>query len=917
MSTGSPVESRRNWLVNIGLAVSMLAALAFFPVRGACAEAMPHRPEAQIDRDEVRRLQTDAETLSIPSLGAPEPVMLSPAVQRQRLEDLRQTLNPVPEEPAALRIRALQGFLDYDEEDEVIYGPQRTQIVYGKIFLEADSVLMDSRIQEVQAEGNVILRYQGDTVEADSLRYNFLDGEGVGYNVRGNHEMVYFRAASRPGETEKSDPQLQKVSKTESIFRNAEITGCDFKVPHYHLKGREVILYQNDRVFVRSATLYVQDFPVLYLPVYSRSMVDASPWYFAVGWGGRTGARLRVGYSYTHRTEEPSLLDDGEYETRSEGRANIFTDYLAKAGAGAGVDYKYNFDFNRHRGEFNIYGLYDDDRVVSGAVPEADPDLFDEEDRGRVALKHYSQLADGLNLIVNGDWYSDPDIFYDVLDVFGSGDDYKDRERQPTRRARVALTYVREAYVVRLMTEIKDRVGIDQYRDLSNPLANNRDWDIDPGGRLSDDDTDGISSDRWGRVSVKAPQFDLATRHLPIGRTPLYYSGEIHLYNSLDKGLNVICTEDDAFVQGIETYHSLMYQYKLSQRYILLTKLGFGMGYAERDKNYDVDFSSTPFPQSVDNLVWKNRDTFVAGGREHSLDDINDYYFWGDMLVALNARFSDALKGEVGWRIRETTSDFIGEYYREIGDVTVREDLYNYKLREHWIEGKLVYTLARPLITVSTNAAYNLTNRGSLWNAEPLAYWNNRIAWRNQRNTFQAWLAGGWEQRQYYNPEDPRSYLYESLYGGAGMRYEPVHRRWFTSFVVAGREVMSERSELTSSKKYTHFTDEDSDLDATLIYGRELGPKWDTLFEVRWDDEVGGLREVAWMLQRDLHDALVVLRVSLENDEDDDEERGERGDQEIDVSLAMKVKLPNQYTPVPTGKVSTIMQRYHEPAVAY
>lgn len=876
------------------------------------AQAAPERPEPILDLDEALRLQPDPEA---GQSSAEQEVVVPSRTERERLSQLRQLLSPAPVDASSIRIKALEGYLDYDEEDEIIYGPGRTQIRYGRFFLEADTVLIDSRIQEVQAEGNVVFRIDDDEVYADSIRYNMADGDGVGYGVRGEKKPFYFRAIDEDAEGGSKGPQMLRVSKSESIFRNAEFTGCDFKVPHYYVKGTEIILYEQDRIFIRGAKLYIWDVPVLYLPVYSRAIEGSSPWFVKLGYGSRTGARVRLGYGYTHETSEPSFEDDDEYEIRSAGKAEVFIDYLSKVGPGGGFDYRYQFDFKRHYGEMNVYGLYDTDREVTGPIM-SNRELIEESNRWAMLWKHYSQITDDLNLVINVDEFSDPDIFYDVLDLFADpGVD--PRDRQPERRARTALTYVREAYVIRLMAEFKDRVSLDRYNDPSDPRDDNYEFDLDPGGQLDDDDSDGISKSRWGRVTTKAPQFDFATRLIQLGRHPLYYRGEVHLYNSLDKGLNSLDEEDDAFVQGIEMYHQFLYQYKFSQRYILLAKLGVGAGYADRDRNYDVDFTGSTFPRTEGGMLTfvDDEETFLIGTRRKSLRrDLQTYYFWADSELSFNARFSDALRGTLSWRFRETTENFLGDFYASLGSRTVRGDLYNYKIREHWLEAKLNYLLVRPLVGIFTSAGYNLMSRGDVYSKEPLAYWVSGINWQNQRGTLSASLTGGWRQTQVYDPSDPRENDDNTLFANARMRYQPIHQRWFTSFGARWSESLDERTETSTDEKVTFFTDEDREYDLEFKYGRELGPKYDTQISLRWNEEVSGLREIAWLLQRDMHDAFLVLQTRIKKKAKDRSGRSSE-ETERDISLSMQMKLPNQYSPF-GGEVTTLRQRYHEPVIA-
>jgi hypothetical protein len=899
--------SWKDLMQDIRVPVWIAVALLLTATIARAATPVPsfsHEPE--LDREEARRLVGESPGLDDLALDR---TSLDRGAQRKRLSDLSQVLQPTLPQRYSQRITA-EGDIDLDLVDKIIYSPQRTQIVQDKFFLEADKVIFDTRLQEIQAEGNVILKIGEDPIYADSIRYNFDQSEGVAYNASGAHDPIYFQSANRRN----AWPQLRKVSAEESIFRDTVVSTCDFKIPHYSVKGREIILFQKDRIFFRGATFYVWGVPTFYLPVYSRSLLESSPWSVSVGHGSRTGGRVRLSYTYHHRTQEPTFEDSDEFETRSAGQAQLYFDYLSSLGEGGGLDYRYAFEFDKHKGEFKLYGLRDHDREVVGARM-SDMTLFDESDRWRWWVRHRTEVAKDLYLIFNIDEFSDPDIFYDVLDRF---QDLDQRERPIMRRGRAALTWRHEALVVRLMAEIKDRVGLDRFNDFSDPRDDNRDFDFDPFRRLEKDDTDGISNDRWGRVGSKLPQIDIATRHLPLGNRPLYINTELHLYNSLDKGLNTVDDDDDAFVRGVEYYISLLHQWKLSQRYVIIYRLGFGLGAAERDDDLGFQFPPMGYPLMIDGLMFVDDDgTFLIGTRQRNLDDIKTFYVWGDSQVALHARFSDALKGLLRWRFRETTDDFIGDWYASLGSTTFREDLYDYKLREHWIEGELFYRLAHPLLNAYARGGYNLESHGDLYSKEPVGTFKTGMNWSNQRQTLLTGGHVGWDRYQIFDPSDPRQFLEDVLSAGANASYSPIHQRWYTLVRATWRKSLNGNTEMSGDHRLTFFTDEEPDLDLTWIYGRELGPKWDTELLARWDQEVGGLREVAWHLQRDMHDAVADLKISLKNDERDSDDRHDRSSNQLDLRLGVRLKLPESEVALGPGQVRTIKQQARQPAISH
>ena len=156
----------------------------------------------------------------------------------------------------------------------------------------------------------------------------------------------------------------------------------------------------------------------------------------------------------------------------------------------------------------------------------------------------------------------------------------------------------------------------------------------------------------------------------------------------------------------------------------------------------------------------------------------------------------------------------------------------------------------------------------------------------------------------------------DKIGANAGIKYEPIHKRWFTSLKLDYSKTLNGGVERDSDSRLTFFTDEDPKGRATWAYGRELGPKWDTEFRVQWDEEIGGLRDVSWMLQRDLHDAVMSLEVRSRNDERRADARDDTSNQETDIRLGMKLKIPGGPSKIGAQEVDTIKSRYREPILA-
>ena len=867
-----------------------------------------------------------------PTLANPAPKV----VERKEIE-----LPPAPEAEGEelVRVTTPSGNLSYDQEKGFIYGNQRSFITYGQIKLEADKVIFDVRLKELQAQGNVVLTGPENEIHADKMRYNFRENEGEAYQATGRFGNFYFRYNKKEG----NKPSFQRLSADESVLTGSSITGCDFVIPHYRITAREIVVYQNDRIFMRGATLYVREIPVFYFPAFSKSLTEESPWFIRLGYSSKLGAWLRVGYNYNHSTQEPSLEDPKKLVTKSEGKASFFVDYLQKEGPGAGLNYDYMFNYNRHKGHTELYALQDSNfksgaehldyknKTIdsSGNVVDANGvqhKNFKEEDaltRYQIFLNHRSEITQNLIWLVNLDEFSDPDLYEQILDTFRD----EDRRRVVDRDARTALTFTREQYSARVLFEIKDRIGRDRINNFSVPKDNDKDFDDQPDLDIKDRNANGLSSERWGTVTTRAPQITLSTAWLRLLGTPLYFHSDLNIFNNLDKGLNTVSTDDDAYVQGIDWYNALMFRWRLAERYTLLTKIGAGVGTAVRDDDSFNYFTNSEFNEQVtdDNhdlilndieggLTFTDPDTFLIGTKPFNLNQVKDAYAYGDLMTRLNARFSNDLKGDLIYRYRATSDDFLGDWYAQMGDRWVRDDLYNFRLRENNLEGLLRYAVVNPRLSVTLRGLNNFVSEGELFPYELKSTYGIYGDWSNRENTVKVNASVSYDRRQIFHPSDPSSFISPSFGYNTSVSYKPISELWWTRLGIGYQEQLSGH-DTSESNDDARFVEDKNYYTVSPLIGGRVGPKWISELGASYDSRISNFKQLRVTFKRDLHDALLLMMLGVKNDPYADTTSNSTTKQNLEFQLAVQPKLPYGKQPEGVPGIRTINDRVKAPEV--
>lgn len=819
-------------------------------------------------------------------------------------------------------------YLDFDEEHHQIYGSGRVTARYGVYKLEADRMLVDTLLKDVQAYGNVVLTTLSDHVEAESMWISTETGQGVAYGARGRSGPFYFL-----GEPFKGDGKVtfRQLSKDESLLKNASFTTCDFPVPHYRLRAREFVVYNNDRVFGRNVVLYIMEKPVLWLPYFTMALRESNPWGFTLGSDSKLGAFLRVWYDYYHATYAPSKIDDETMVAEDKQRARLYVDWFSKRGKGLGLNYTYSLDYGRHQGKLKVYGLSDNDRNV------------DPTSRYGIDWYNRTRLTERLSWLLDVDWQSDPDLFFDVIDRMRAATERR-RDRLPERRFSTGLEYTTDNFFAGLLVEIKDRIGRDRVTNFAEPLDNDYDYDrgynderfvrlappatigtvpvpsdglyTDPTSIKDENLDDGLDPKRYGRVTQRMPQVTISSNRMRLWTLPLWYHVDLNVFNNLDKGLNTVSTKDDSFVTGFDLYQSLSHLLKFCERYTLLTKVGLGVGIAERnDDSFNLDFpAGATFPfvydgqrigDTITGVTFLDRDTFLVGRRKFSLKNVQPAFVYGDIDSRFNARITDALTAWIRYRYREGTKDSLGEFYEGIGSRKTRDDLYPFRLREHWIEAGLNYLVYRPNLNATFSIGHNLQGRSDITPNELLRYANLGVGWTNARNTLT--LNGGisLQERQMRDPTDPNEFQQSSLSTYIGGTYRPVHNRYYTRLTLYQTSPQNNDPLGISGKDTLDLRDETV---VDFTYGRRIGSKYMVEYSNRYRSRESGVTEQYLRVTRDFHDLVAGLELRVDDKGlDPDKESSTKKDYQ--VRLHFRLKMAGEKGPTPIRKTDTLFSR--------
>lgn len=778
-------------------------------------------------------------------------------------------------------------------EDNVGYAAGRTIVEYDNFRMEADRMVIDYLSGDIQAEGNVIFRGPDEFIRAKAGRFNIVKNEGIAYGVNGQVQDLFFRSV---WDERKKGPSLRQIDENLSLFRGMRYTGCDFPVPHYYITATEVQLLRNKRVYFRNPVLWVRGTPVLWLPFYTRSLGEGSPWWIEFGYNSRLGAFLRIGYRYIHKVQTPGLADPTKYEARSHGLADTYVDLMTNRGVGVGTRYRYQFDYHRHTGYLEVYGLRDTDRNVDESA---------NEERWVYRHKHNSLLTDDLMFQLDVDQASDPDVYWDVLDRFAPSQEME-RGRLFEQRTRAALTHRTDNSVRRLWVEERERLSRDINTDFSDPFADDLDFDPDPNFTDGNEyDKDGLSRDRYATVSERV-QGRWASRLLNIGKTPLYYRYQVNGFDSLDAGFNQHSPADDGRVYGVDAYNSVTHRTRIGERTTWLNTVGVGGALYDRESNELVtndDFlNGTPDPNGfrvVDTVRYRDRQTVGVGQRWVDARDVKPFYGFGDYTSRLNHRFSDSLDGFLQYQVRKGTNDSLGEFYESVGRREVATDVYDFYSDRHWVEGGLNYYLRYPNLTTSLTGGHNLQSKRDIFANEQTNFASLTTNYANDTNEFRSAIGTTYETRQIRDRTDENEYEQGSIGPFLSLAYFPRHARYWAQLDVSSSFKTQDDPVDRDARQKRRFDENETDVSVSPTLGKQFGPKYRVQLSGQYTSRYDTWRTAGVTILRDLHDAELGLFLCFRNnsyearhddsDKSDDSNRAKKYEAEIKGSLRFKI----------------------------
>lgn len=233
--------------------------------------------------------------------------------------------------------------------------------------LTAQRLTLNQRTGDVQAEGSVFLRGEGQIWRGEQLAYNFKSKVIKAEEFRSGAAPFFLGGFS-----------LQAAT-TNNLYTatNTFFTTDDVADPSYRVRCRSLVIIPGERFEAHEATLYLGSVPVMYWPKYTRTLKTHEDF-----WVVTPGYRSLYG---------PYALGTYHRAFTTNFSVDLHLDYRQLRGVGVGPDF--NYDAGRWgQGSLKLYYTHDDragTNGVGGAI---------NNDRHRLSFSHRVEIRTNLTV---------------------------------------------------------------------------------------------------------------------------------------------------------------------------------------------------------------------------------------------------------------------------------------------------------------------------------------------------------------------------------------------------------------------------------------------------------------------------------------------------------------------------------------
>ncbi|MBI3986009.1 MAG: LPS-assembly protein LptD [Lentisphaerae bacterium] len=324
---------------------------------------------------------------------------------------LDEAVTHTSEQPLDVKADNLE--LERDKNLAILSG--NVTVRRGLESIRADTAIVNDKILDVIAEGNVTFERGSELWTGRKAHYNFKTHKGDFWDCAAFMDPFYVKA--------KSSHQLDKET---HVLRNARLTTCEDEPARAYMRARKVVIVPGHHIRAWNVVLFVNNAPVMYMPYWSQNIGDPNFLSVVPGYNRRMSGFLLMALNYRL---SPHL------------EAATHVDYRMRRGLGGGQDLLWSSSGNSKGPSSEMFADQSREEWYFGkgfsgtsAKAETEDEWFGDivtyfmndrwpdegrtqtydidADRGRARFYHNQTLDDNNYLLSQANILSDPEIIH-------------------------------------------------------------------------------------------------------------------------------------------------------------------------------------------------------------------------------------------------------------------------------------------------------------------------------------------------------------------------------------------------------------------------------------------------------------------------------------------------------------------------
>ncbi|HMZ57839.1 MAG TPA: LPS-assembly protein LptD, partial [Leptospiraceae bacterium] len=213
-------------------------------------------------------------------------------------EDLNPSLQDKNKQAPFIIENASEGeYLSMDKTKSgvlVLRGNVKIKLAEGS--LSAETISVDSKKNEIYAEGGIVYKNGPMEVKGDKFIYDIKLDRGIIYETKAALHPTYFVGK-----------KIKKVDENKYLLDMGYFTTCNAEVPHYSFRAKKIFVYEDKSIVATNLSLKVGAAPIFWTPLFFGSNLG-SGWMVQFGQNRTQGKFLQTSYQWSDPTAIPSLL---------------------------------------------------------------------------------------------------------------------------------------------------------------------------------------------------------------------------------------------------------------------------------------------------------------------------------------------------------------------------------------------------------------------------------------------------------------------------------------------------------------------------------------------------------------------------------------------------------------------------------